>query len=101
MPRSRLHSVHFIRRELELVTRERMRKTQTCGIDLGGLQIRHERRQMLPDSSVDITSARCIGDDLQGEARQLGNGVSELRVGHSQRGLGLVLEAVQKLAELG
>lgn len=55
---------------------------------------------MFPDGAVDIAGARCIGNDLQRQARQLCNGIAELRVGHSQGGLRLILQAVQKLAEL-
>ena len=90
----------FIGRELELVARERVRKTKAGRVHFGGLQVRHEGGQVFPDGSVDITGAGCVGNDLKRQARQLCDSIAELRIGHGQRGLRLVLQAVQELAEL-
>jgi len=112
------HSIDLVRRKLELVTGEGVRKTQAGRVHLGGDQVRDERGHMLSDSTVDILG-RGVGDGLDREARELRDGVGELGVGDSHcrllvfrnfchkwiamrtRCLGLVLEFLQQVAEHG
>lgn len=76
------HSIDLVRRKLELVTGEGVRKTQAGRVHLGGDQVRDERGHVLSDSTVDILG-RGVGDGLDREARELRDGVGELGVGDS------------------
>ena len=92
------HGVHLVGREFQFVPRERMRQTQTCRIDLCGDQVRYQRGQVLADRAVHLLGRR-VGEDLEGEARQLTDGVSKLGVGDDERRLGLVFELVQQVGK--
>lgn len=110
------HGVDLIGRELELVAREGMRKTEAGRIHLGGDEVGNERGHVLADRAVYILGRR-VGHELQREARDLGDGVGELGVGNSHcsrlatvqqsrnsaqertRGLGLVLELLQQVGQ--
>lgn len=112
------HGVDLLGRELELVTGERVGKTEAGRVHLGGDQVGDERGHVLADGTVDILGGG-VGDGLDGEAGDLCDGVGELGVSDSHCRLlalrnsshvrvamrtgclGLVLELLQQVAEHG
>ena len=76
------HGVDLVGGELELVTRERVRKTEAGRGHLSGNQIGNERSHVLADGTVDILG-RGVGNGLDGQAGDLSNRIGELRVGDS------------------
>jgi hypothetical protein len=75
-------------------------KTQAGGVNLSGNQVGDERGEVLADGAVDVLG-RGVGHDLEGEAGDLGDGGSELGVGHGKRRFGLVFELVEEAGESG
>ena len=76
------HGVDLIGRELELVTGERVRKTEAGRVHLSGDKIGNEGSHVLADSTVDILSRR-VGNGFDGQAGDLSDGIGELGVGDS------------------
>lgn len=76
------HGVNLLGGELELVTGERVGKTEAGRVHLGGDQFGDERGHVLTDSAVDVLGGR-VGDGLDGQAGDLRNRVGELGVGDS------------------
>lgn len=76
------HGVDLIGRELKLVTGERVRKTEAGRVHLSGDQIGDERGHVLADGAVDILGGG-VGDGLDRQAGNLGDGVGELGVSNS------------------
>lgn len=74
------HGVDLLGGELELVTGQRVRKTEAGRVHLGGDQVGDERGHVLANSTVDVLGGR-VGDGLDGQAGDLGDGVGQLGVG--------------------
>jgi hypothetical protein len=75
------HGVDLIGRELELVSGERMRKTEAGRVHLSRDKLGNEGRHVLADGTVDILGRR-VGDELEGESGNLRNRVGELGIGN-------------------
>jgi hypothetical protein len=73
------HGVDLVGRELELVSGERMRKTEAGRVHLSRDELGNERGHVLADGTVDILGRR-VGDELERESRNLRNGVGELGI---------------------
>jgi hypothetical protein len=76
------HGVNLVGRELELVSGERMRKTEAGRVHLSRDKLGNEGRHVLANSTVNILSRR-VGDELEGEPGNLRNGVGKLGIGNS------------------
>lgn len=88
------HGVDLIGRKLELVTGERVRKTEAGRVHLSRDKIWDERGHVLADGAVDILGGG-VGDGLDRQAGDLGDRVGELRVSDSHCKLLALIEHLQ------